>query len=129
MAERSQVLMRLRGEAHAARAGALAILAAEYGRKIADARARLAGPDLIAALEAIRREHLAAEGAMKRTLSVRERQRRREALHFLRTKRKQKTGSFEHAADKTASAGTQVRWRRPRQRRPRDPGRGPRARR
>ena len=108
--------MRLRAEAHGARAAALGLLAAEYGRKIADVRMRLSGPALAAALAALRQEHVAAERALSAKLSGQARDHRREALASLRRRRKERGGRFHNAAE-TAGARPPPRQQKHRQRR------------
>jgi len=126
-AERRLLLTMLKAEAHPARAAALAHLADDYARKIADARSRLSGPELLAALSAIRSEHMAAERAMNVKLSGEARQRERQVLGALKANRKRKAKDFEAAA---GGAGAPASGRRrPRQRRKRDVKGGPRPRR
>lgn len=97
-AERAVILASLRAEAQQANANGLSLLAADYARKIADARSRMSGPELVATLAAIRSEHLAAERAMMAKLSQQASGRRRAVLAVLRTQRKAKCKNFQAAA-------------------------------
>lgn len=114
------MLLSLRADALGQRAAALGLLAADYGRKIADVRARLSGPSLIAALAALRQEHVAAERSLSAQLSGQARQRRREALASLRARRKERGGHFNVAAERAATPAHSQKRRPRRRRRKRD---------
>jgi hypothetical protein len=88
----------LRAEAAAARASAFAILSAEYARDVAGAKSRFKGAELIAALNAIRQHHLAAERALSSKLLLEARTRRRIVLAASRAKRKTQGKSFQVSA-------------------------------
>jgi hypothetical protein len=116
-AERAAILASARAGTAQARGADLALLAAEFARKIAAARRHYSGDELAAALAALHSERRAAETALLAKLAVEARNRRRAMLAALRGTGQGRGGDFRqtlHArSTRPTAAPTRARATRP----------------
>jgi hypothetical protein len=105
-AERNALLALLRTEAASQRASAFGLLSADTASKVAAARSRYKGDELVAALDAIHAQHAAAERTLSAKLDQAARARRRVLLAALREKRRAHNELFRAAAHTQARKST-----------------------